>query len=254
MGNQNKKNRRSRSDGYITKKSLRFTRDRTNPDKYRAKIDNLDKINSHRFPEGFSTRIFNYDPYIVKIRRFLNTEEIETLLDMAEGRYNRSTIVVDGELVYSDVRTSETAFITENGHHDEYSKPVENVLKKVCYLVGCDRSQIEGLMVVKYGNGEEYYNHHDFFKPEHTDMIADGGQRIATFFVYLSSLTEDEGGETEFPMIGIKSRPSKGTALFWWNTNSDGKLLNKTLHRGNPVNSKNHIKYGLNIWIRSEGW
>ena len=227
---------------------------RKNPDKFRARIDKLDKINSDYFPDGFKTTVLYEDPYIVKIRRLLNTEEVETLLEMANGKFERSTIVVDGELTYSNVRTSETAFITENGHYDIYSDPVENLLKKICYLANCERQQIEGLMVVKYGNGDEYYDHHDYFKPEHTEVLADGGQRVATFFCYLSSLDKDEGGETEFPLLNVKSKPSKGSALFWWNNNSNGKLLSKTLHRGNPVKSKKHIKYGLNIWIREEGW
>jgi hypothetical protein len=221
-----------------------------NPDDYRGRIDYLSKIDSSKFPEGFKPKILYKNPYIVKLRRFLNSDEITAMLNMADGKFGRSTIVVDGEMVYSNVRTSETAFITESGHYEEYSKPIKQVLDKVCYLVGCKKEQIEGLMVVKYVDGEEYYNHHDYFKPEHTDIIADGGQRIATFFCYLTSLRDDEGGETEFPLIKLKSRPSRGTALFWWNTDSDGRLLYKTLHRGNPVKSKDRIKYGLNIWIR----
>lgn len=245
------KKSRSNSDDLYSRKNKIYR----NPDEYRAKIDNLDKINSSRFPDGFKTTILHEDPYIVKLRRFLNTEEIETLLNMAKGKFVRSTIVVDGELTYSDTRTSETAYITENGHYDKYSEPVERILKKACYLVGCERNQIEGLMVVKYrGNGEQYYNHRDFFEPEHTDMIENGGQRLATLFIYLTSLEEDEGGETEFPLIDIKVKPSKGTAVFWWNANSNGKLLSKTLHRGNPVKSNKHVKYGLNLWYRSKGW
>jgi len=216
------------------------------------KIEDLKRINKKYFPAGFDTKILYKDPYIVKIRRFLNTEEIEAILDLAKGKFKRSTIVVEDKLIESDVRTSETAFITDNGHFNKYSKPIENVLKKVRYLTGCKRNQIESLMCVKYGEGQEYYNHHDYFRPEHTDMISEGGQRVYTFFVYLNSLDENDGGETEFPLIGVKSKPSKGTAVFWRNMTPDGKLLKKTLHRGNPV--KKGIKFGLNLWIRSEGW
>ena len=221
---------------------------------YRARIDRPDKINPARFPSGFKTTVLHQNPYIVKARRMLNTDEIETVLGMAKGKFERSTIVVDGEMVYSNVRTSETAFITDNGHYEEYSAPVNSILKKVCYLAGCERNQVESLMVVKYGEGEEYYNHHDYFKPEHDEVIEDGGQRIATFFCYLTSLDPEEGGETEFPLIGVKAKPSKGTAVFWWDMKPSGKLLTKTLHRGNPVKSQNKTKYGLNIWIREHGW
>ena len=219
----------------------------------RSRLDRPNKINPSRFPPGFKTKVIHNNPYIIKIRRLLDTEEIDTLLSMAKGHFEKSTIVVDGEMVFSNVRTSETAYITVSGHYEEYPEPVERLLNKICYLAGCKRYQIEGLMVVKYGNGEEYYNHHDYFRSEHTDIIAEGGQRISTFFCYLTSLDKDEGGETEFPLIRVKIKPSKGTGVFWWNTDTSGKVLNKTLHRGNPVKS-DKIKYGLNVWIREYGW
>lgn len=220
---------------------------------YNVRMNKLDKINKDHFPKGFETKILFKDPYIVKLRRFLNTEEIDELISMAKGKFERSTIIVSDEMVKSDTRTSKTAFITDNGHYKKYSKPVERILKKVCYLTGAKRNQIESLMVVKYAQNDQFMEHHDYFNPKHTEMIADGGQRMMTFFVYLNSLDEEDGGETEFPLIDLKIKPSKGTAVFWWNQKSDGSLIKKTLHRGNPVLT-NKIKYGLNLWVRSDGW
>lgn len=217
-------------------------------------IHNLKEINIKKFPLGFDSKVLNKKPYIVKLRRFLNTEEVNTLISMAKNKFERSTIVYDDELIQSNSRTSETAFITDNGHFNIYNKSIERIIKKVCYLTNCDRNQIESLMVVKYKQGQEYQEHHDFFKPEHFDIM--GGkqmQRIATFFCYLTSLDENDGGETEFPLIDLKIKPSKGTAVFWWNVESNGKLINETLHRGNPVLA-NKVKYGLNIWIRENNF
>ena len=214
---------------------------------HHTKIDNLKKINHDYFPRGFDTRILSNDPYIVKLRRFINIDEISVLLEMAEGKFERSTIVVDGKMVLSTTRTSETAFITDDGHYGQYNSHIKNVLKKVGYLLGCSKNQIEALMVVKYNEKySEFKEHWDFFEPE--DHIDNGNNRMATFFVYLSSLDEDEGGETEFPLIDIKVKPSKGTAVFWWNMTPDRELIRDTLHKGNPV--KHGIKYGLNIWVR----
>jgi len=221
-------------------------------DKYDERIDKPDKINRKYFSSKFDTKILYKDPYIVRLKHFLTNDEIKEIRRMAHGKFERSQIVVSDELIKSNIRTSETAFITDNGHFNKYSKPIENILNKVKYLTGCRRNQIESLMVVKYNVGQEYYNHHDYFKPKHTEMISDGGQRVATFFIYLNDLEEDAGGETEFPLIRVKSKPSKGDAVFWWNMKPSGKLLKKTLHRGNPV--KKGIKYGLNLWVRLEGW
>ena len=219
----------------------------------KARINQPAKIDQKHFPEGFSVKRLSEDPYILKLRRFLNTEECETLIKMAKGKFERSTIVYDDELIESTTRTSETAFITDDGHFNQYSAPVEKVLEKVMYLTGCKRNQIEGLMVVKYRTGQEYQEHHDFFKPEHTEMMETNGNRTTTFFCYLTSLDPEDGGETEFPLLNLKVKPSKGTAVFWWNQRSDGTLINETLHRGNPVLGEK-TKYGLNIWVREHGW
>jgi len=218
-----------------------------------SKINKISKINHKHFPRGFKPTILSNKPYIVKLRRFLNTEEIETLLRMAKGKFEHSTIIVDDEEILSTTRTSKTAFITDNGQFEKYSKPVENVLKKVCYLVGCKREQIESLMVVKYKPSQQYYDHWDFFEEDDSSLYEEGGrQRIATFFCYLNSLDIGDGGETEFPKLNIKSKPSKGTAVFWWDTDKKGNVIRETLHRGNPV--KRGTKYGLNIWIRERSF
>lgn len=217
-------------------------------------INNIKIIDEEKFPSGFNARIINDTPYIVKLRKLLNTKEIESILKMAEGKFSNSTIVVGDKLTLSNTRTSQTAFITDNGQFKKYNKYMENVITKVCYLVGCRRNQIENIMVVRYGPNDQYYNHWDFFEPEHENMISNGGNRIATFFCYLNTLEADNGGETEFPEIGIKSRPKKGSALFWWNITPDGQVIRETLHRGNPVKGKDVYKYGLNIWIRKDGF
>lgn len=240
-------NRELLSKPYYRKSGRKVT---SNPDGHGCYIDEPSFINPKLFPPGFSTKIIHDKPYIVKIRRFLDSNEIKILLGMAKGLFEKSTIVVDGKMVKSTTRSSRTAFITDNGHYNYYDDGVNNILDKVCYLTSCDRTQIEGLMVVKYREGDEYQEHHDYFKEEHQDVIADGGNRIGTFFVYLNSLEPGEGGETEFPEIGVKAKPSKGTAVFWWDTDSKGDVIPSTLHRGNPVLGKNKTKYGLNIWIR----
>ena len=112
------------------------------------------------------------------------------------------------------------------------------------------RSQIEGVMLVKYEVGEFFKEHVDYFEREEIYMDG-GGQRIATFFVYLNDMEEEDGGSTLFPEIGLKSIPEKGSALFWWNE-SDGRLLTETKHAGEVV--KKNVKYGLNLWVRYPGW
>lgn len=214
------------------------------------KIARVKKINPERFPPGFKPTIIHKRPYIVNLQRFLNTEEIKTLIRMGERRFEPSTTVVGDKMIISKDRTSKTAFVTEEGHRRRYSKPIERILRKVMYLVGCRREQIEGLMVVKYEPGQYYRRHHDYFQPEDAVIMGEAGQRIATFFCYLN--TVEEGGETEFPLLDVKVKPKQGTAVFWWDVDKSGNTIPETLHQGNPP--KRGTKYGLNIWIREYGW
>ena len=73
------------------------------------------------------------------------------------------------------------------------------------------------------------------------------GPRILTFFLYLSDV--EEGGETEFPMLGLKIKPTKGKAVLWVNTldSNMNEQDSRTLHEAIEVSSG--TKYSANVWI-----
>ena len=93
----------------------------------------------------------------------------------------------------------------------------------------------ESYQVVNYGIGGQYDVHPDIAGyhalPGQKPSIGDKfklwyslvGDRQSTFLMYLS--TVDAGGGTVFPMLGIRSNPVAGDALFWNNLNSDGTCL-----------------------------
>jgi len=204
------------------------------------------------FPDGFRGEVIYDQPYIVKLYDFLRPDEVEFLIDMAKDKYSRSTILIDGKLTYNSRRTSQTAILTDNGCWEKVTHPeIEAIYRRVCILLSCSKRQLEGLMLVRYEEGEEFKEHYDYFEAGDEMALDNGGQRIATFFVWLNDLEEDAGGETEFTELGIKCIPDKGCALFWWNQFGDSLLL-ETAHRGCKV--KKGVKYGLNIWVRYPGW
>jgi hypothetical protein len=51
--------------------------------------------------------------------------------------------------------------------------------------------------VLRYVDGQKYEPHYDYFHDTVNTRIENGGQRIVTMLMYLS--TPDEGGETVFP-------------------------------------------------------
>ena len=59
----------------------------------------------------------------------------------------------------------------------------------------------------------------------------------------------EEGGETNFPDLGIKVTPKKGRALLWPSTLNENPEAQdrRTMHEARPVIKG--IKYAANAWI-----
>jgi prolyl 4-hydroxylase len=53
------------------------------------------------------------------------------------------------------------------------------------------------MQVLHYVNGQKYEPHHDYFHDTVNPQKSNGGQRVATMLMYLT--TVEEGGETVFP-------------------------------------------------------
>jgi hypothetical protein len=84
----------------------------------------------------------------------------------------------------------------------------------------------EPLLVLRYQPGGEYRAHSDTLA--HVD-----NQRVATMLLYLND--DYQGGETEFPLAGVKHRGRSGDALFFSNVDNKGQPLRRALHAGLPV-------------------
>jgi len=204
----------------------------------RKPIDNLERLQSKprkSLLKGFKARILNPDPYVVKIKNLLSEDEVEELLEMAKGKFKKSNVVIDGELVYSSNRTNSTAYLFKDGMPDKYSRNIEKLIERICYLVKCERNQLE-VMAVRYKYQQKFGSHVDYFEEHEIGKLDNGGQRISTFFIYLNTLHEGEGGTTEFLQLGIRSKPRKGDAVYFCNKNrKTGEMDPRTEHAGNPV-------------------
>ena len=224
---------------------------------HKTPIDNLERLQSKprkSLQKDFKARVLNSDPYIVKIKNLLSDAEVEELLEMTKGKFKKSNVVVDGELTYSSNRTSSTAYLFKDGMPDHYSRNIEKLIERICYLTNCDRSQLE-VMAVRYKYKQKFGSHVDYFEKHEIGKLDNGGQRVGTFFIYLNTLHEGEGGTTEFMQLGLRSKPRKKDGIFWWNKNREtGKMEPRTEHAGNPIEKEGVVKYGLNIWIRSQSF
>lgn len=121
---------------------------------------------------------------------------------------------------------------------------------RVARAAGVAVDALEPMEVLHYAGGETYRPHVDFFHPSlpnYADEMRLRGQRIRTCLVYLNA--GYEGGQTEFPKLGIKFRGEVGEALVFDNVGADGAGVMDTLHAGLPPTAGE--KWLLSQWMRN---
>lgn len=105
-------------------------------------------------------------------------------------------------------------------------------MSKAC---GVPMNQMEGTAVLNYQSGQQISNHYDFVDPalpNYAQEIAENGQRVITFLIYLNDAYV--GGETQFPLLGLSNKGQTGAALYFVNALPDGLPDKRTLHAGAP--------------------
>lgn len=185
--------------------------------------------------ETFDIEVLNWNPRIILLHDFLNTTECAHLISQAAPKLERSETINEesgGEGKIIDERTSQGMFFDERGS-DSIIKRIE---EKISHLTMMPVKYGEIIQVLRYGPGEEFKPHYDYFDSESIggkEALQNGGQRMATLIMYLNSV--EKGGETIFPQIGLKITPKKGNAVLFYNCRPDGKEDPLTLHGGAPV-------------------
>ena len=172
-------------------------------------------------------------PRIYLIKNFLDEKECDYIVKEASPQLGRSTVLdskTEGAIDYR--RTSQGMFFPP--------RPQNSILKaieqKIVQITQIPMENGEGLQVLHYNTGGEYQPHYDYFTasmPGGAETLTRGGQRQATFIMYLN--TPEEGGETIFPVAKIKIRPKKGNALLFYNTTPEGTEDPRSFHGGAPV-------------------
>jgi prolyl 4-hydroxylase len=175
---------------------------------------------------------------------FCSAGEATAVIERARPLLESSTVALGEDLVVAENRSSSSALILS----DQDSAPeLEPLLLRLAALAGLPAAHSEGLWVVRYGPGEEYRAHRDYYRPEkHASLMADWGNRVVTVLLYLSDV--DAGGETEFPELDLRVSPRLGRALRWLNVDTDGRLHPETLHASLPLQTGE--KWALNAWFR----
>ncbi|KAF0695802.1 Aste57867_13399 [Aphanomyces stellatus] len=148
---------------------------------------------------------FSDSPRVFLIHDFFTNDEADTVIerilaiDDEDFKLKRSTVGHDSSIgLKSNVRTSENAY-------DSQSDVAISLMKRSFDLLGIGAFQqgmADGLQLLRYQPKQAYIPHHDWFDIGTTegfnwDPKANGANRFATVFLYLSNVTR--GGQTVFP-------------------------------------------------------
>ena len=183
-------------------------------------------------------------PKILLFGDFLSKQECDRLIETARPRMQRSTTAdrQTGVDQVDTVRTSRGMFF-ERGE----TPVVRAIEARIARLLAWPVENGENLQVLHYRPGDRYEPHHDYFDPDTLGapaLLSRGGQRIATFLMYLRE--PERGGDTTFPELGLRFAPKRGCALYFAYDRPHPST--KTLHGGAPVIAGE--KWVATKWLR----
>jgi prolyl 4-hydroxylase len=189
--------------------------------------------------------ILSWAPRVLVHHHFLSSAECDYIVKLASGDVSRSGVTGEGgEVLYTDYRTSYGAFITKHMK----DPVVQTLANRIEEWTQIPKEHGEDFYLLRYQIGQEYKPHTDWFAGDEEGLkfLGTAGNRLATVIVYLSDV--EEGGETHFPRVNLKVRPSKGDALLFWNRTPDFVLDPLALHSSLPV--VRGTKWSITRWIR----
>jgi prolyl 4-hydroxylase len=183
-------------------------------------------------------------PRLVLFRNFLSHQECDSLIRLARDRIEASEVIdmQSGSTRHDQGRTS-------SGMNFQRAETplIERIEKRISALLRWPYEKGEALQVLRYRVGQEYQPHFDYVDPTQPGagpFLARGGQRVATFLMYLN--TPEDGGGTNFPDAGLEIAAHKGSALFFSYDRPDPNTL--TRHGGMPVRAGE--KWVATKWLR----
>lgn len=177
-------------------------------------------------------------PRIRFAEAFTTPEVCDWLVDRARGKL-KPALMFDG---------NRPAFSASRNNSDFCFDIVEADLvltllrERVSALVKLPVFAMEPPQIFHYSVGQEIKPHYDHVRAEGRYEA----ERIATLLLYLND--DYEGGELDFPKIGLRTRGRKGDALYFANVDVTGAPDRQSLHAALPVSRGE--KWIFSQWIQ----
>jgi len=173
------------------------------------------------------------EPRVQRFQQFIPLNICEWLIRQSMRRLQPA-------LVYDAVNRRNIRYKTRTNSVAQFNLVENDVVhfllqEKMSAACGVPMVQMESTAILNYQPGEQISNHYDFVDtdlPNYEQEIADNGQRIITFLIYLND--EYSGGETAFPKLEFEHRGTAGEGLYFVNALPDGAPDLRMLHAGKP--------------------
>lgn len=192
-------------------------------------------------------RSLSFGPPICASDGFLPEAACDWLIRRAAGRGQRAAIYDPntGQSLTHEARTNTTTEISLA----EWDLILLLTTARIGITLGVPLHVMEPTNFLHYDIGQEFTLHHDYLdknEPGYAADLARRGQRVSTFLIYLND--GFEGGETDFPVAGVRYKAPRGGALWFDNVDASGQPDRRTLHAGLPPTAGE--KWILSQWIR----
>lgn len=181
-----------------------------------------------------------------RLEKLLTHEECDHLIRLAGQSTLHESQVYDSDESKVSKRDRQSEQVWLKAKEDPI---LDRLSSTACQLSTKPRENQEDVQIVRYGPGGFYNPHYDACEGDERhcrSFVSRGGQRYATLLVYLSD--DFDGGGTHFPKIEYTAVPKKGDAIFFYNTDTEGRLFEDSQHGGMQVGSGS--KWIANIWVR----
>lgn len=183
-------------------------------------------------------------PRIRAVDRFVPVEVCNWLLARAAGKYQPSMMFDGQKSTFLATRTcSDFKF-------DIIAADcvLQIVRERIAAVTSLPTVAFEPPQIFHYALGQEIKPHYDALRLGDQGYGQGGtykGDRIATFLLYLND--DYDGGELEFPKVGLKHRGKAGDGVYFAHIDANGVPDRNSLHAALPI-TRNE-KFILSQWI-----
>ena len=202
----------------------------------------LGHVTCHERLGASAPEMLSPDPYVAIHRGLFSAAECRYLMLLGTPWLERAMVVDEatGAGVIDDIRDADTSSFPPLAE----DLVVQQINACIAAASKTDAKWGEPLTILRYQPGQQYRPHHD------AHGAAAGTLRHWTALIWLND--DYQGGETDFPDIGVRVKGGVGDLLLFRNVTDAGAPDRRMIHAGLPVESG--VKWMASRWIRGEAY